>query len=146
MILEYLESNKLGLLKPGMTRDEVRKIFNSQVYEYKKTPLCEITADAFYKLDIHAHYDPISKKLEGVEIYQPNRLIYKDIPLLERDLKYLIIQLNKKKISYERDCIGVDLEKGKLSVYVPHDEDYEPECASVYVDLSNEGSIAINEK
>ena len=38
MIFEYFKSKKVGIIKQGMTREEVRKIFNTPVTEFKKNP------------------------------------------------------------------------------------------------------------
>ncbi|APJ02829.1 outer membrane protein assembly factor BamE [Silvanigrella aquatica] len=143
MIFEYIDDKNRGKLKAGMNREEVQKIFNSPIFEFKKSPFCEVTSDAFHELDIHAHYNQKTNKLEGIEIFQPNHLIYKnDVVLLERDLKFLLIDLKNKKIPFTTDCLGIDLEKGKLGVYVPHIDESCPECACVYVDL--EGGCSLN--
>ncbi len=139
-----MENKDKGTLKAGMSREDVRILFKSKIYEFKKTPLCELTTDAFYDIYIHAHYDQKTNKLEGIEIYQPNHLIYKnDVVLLERDLKVLLTELDNKKMLYELDCYGINFEKGKIGVYVPHIDESCPECASVYVDLSTDGSLLI---
>ncbi len=144
MIFEYLDDSKNGIIKAGMTREEVQNIFNTKIYEFKKTPFCEVTSDAFYEIDVHAHYNQETKKLAGIEIFQPNHLSYKNnIMLLERDLKFLLTDLANKKIPFTKDPLGIDLEKGKLVIYVPHDDEICPECASVYVDLEEGCSLNI---
>jgi len=147
MILEYIDDENKGKLTAGMNREDVHKIFNSTIYEFKKAPFCEVTSDAFHELDIHAHYNQKSNKLVGIEIFQPNHLIYKnDIILLERDLKILLIDLKNNKIPFTLDCLGLDLEKGKLGIYVPHNDESCPECSCVYVDLEAGCSLNIKNK
>lgn len=144
MLFEYSKEAKNGQLKAGMSREEVRKVFNSEVYEFLKTPLCELTTDAFHELDVHAHYDQKTNKLEGIEIYQPNRILYKDDAiLLQYHFKHLIRILNKNKIPFELDCLGLSLEKGKIGIYAPHIDEECPECASVFIDLTDGGSLII---
>ena len=36
MIFEYLDDSKNGIIKAGMTREEVQNIFNTKIYEFKK--------------------------------------------------------------------------------------------------------------
>ncbi len=147
MLFEYSKETTEGQLKAGMSREEVRKVFHSKVYEFLKTPLCELTTDAFYEIDVHVHYDQKTNKLIGIEIYQPNRIYYKEnVILLEKDFKHLMRILNTNKLAYERDILGLSLENKKLGVYVPHDEDESPECASVFVHLTDGGSLIIKEK
>lgn len=144
MIFEYFDEKNKGKLKAGMTREDVRNIFKTKIYEFKKTPFCEVTSDAFYEIDVHAHYNQETKKLAGIEIFLPNHLLYKnEIKLLERDLKFLLLDLKKKNIPFTKDPLGIDLEKGKLGIYVPHNDDLCPECACVYVDLEEGCSLDI---
>ena len=70
--------------------------------------------------------------------------MYKDDAiLLEKDFKHLMRILNKNKIPFDLDILGLNLENGKLGVYVPHDEGESPECASVFVNLTGSGSLTI---
>ena len=144
MIFKYFKSKKPGTIKQGMTREEVRKIFNTKVNEFKKTHLCKVTTDEFLEMDVHAFYNDTTNTLEGIEIFHPNRLFYQDeIVILARDQAYLLIMLNKNKIPYELECLGLHLEDGNIKIYVPHNDERYPECASVYVDLINGGSLGI---
>ncbi len=146
MIFEYLKQKNQGIIKAGMSREELRKIFNSIVSTFKKTPLCNFPVDDFYQLDIHAHFDPNTEKLEGLEIFQQNRIIYKEnIILLKDNLKTLIADLVKNKIPFDRDPIGIDLEKGKIGIFVPIMDDVKPECVSVFIDLTDGSSLSIKE-
>ena len=149
MIFEYTNDKNRGELKAGMSREEVRNLFSSELYEFLKTPLCEKTTDAFPELEVHAHYNPMTDKLEGIEVFQPNRIIYKEKNLLlQYDYHNLIRVLKTNKVPFKEDLLGVDLEDGKIGVYAPHidTDDDAYECTAVYVDLSEGGSLVIKEK
>ncbi|WP_186648039.1 hypothetical protein [Fluviispira vulneris] len=144
MIFEFIDDAKKGQLKVGMTRDEVRKIFSSKVQAFKKTPICKVTSDDFYNLVIHAFYDDETNKLEGLEIFQPNRILIEDnVYLLGNDYQHLLRILTSKKIKYEQDLMGVNLKNNKLRIYVPHADERVAECACVYVDFKEGCSLNI---
>ena len=144
MIFEYFKSKKVGPIKQGMTREEVRKFFNTPIIEFKKTYLSKVTTDDFPEIDVHAFYNPTTNTLAGIEIFQPNRLFYKDeAVILARDQEYLLIVLKENKIPYDLECLGIVLEDGNIKIYVPHNDERHPECASVYVDLIHGGSLSI---
>lgn len=69
MIFEYIDNSQKGTLKAGMSRDDVQKIFNTKIYEFKKTPFCEITSDAFYEIEIPKCINPFLK-LEIIDSFE----------------------------------------------------------------------------
>lgn len=147
MIFEFIDNAKDGILKAGMTREEVKNIFQSEDYEFKKTPICKVTTQAFHELDIHAFYDDETDKLEGLEIYQPNRvLLADDISILATDFQHLLRILATKKIKAEHDLMGINLANNKLRIYVPHKDERLTECSCVYVDLTEGCSLNIKVK
>ncbi len=144
MIFEFIDNPNSGILKAGLTREQVKNIFQSKVFEFKKTPLCKVKTDAFYELDIHAFYDDDTNKLEGLEIFQPNRvLIDNDISILATDMQHFLRILTNKKIKFEHDLMGVNLMNNRLKIYVPHKDESVAECACIYVDLKENCSLNI---
>jgi hypothetical protein len=147
MIFEFIDNPKLGLLKAGMTREEVKNIFQSKVFEFKKTPICKVTTEAYSDLDIHAFYDDETNKLEGLEIFQPNRLIIaEDVSILATDMQHFLRILTNKKIKFEHDLMGLNLMNNRIKIYVPHKDESVAECACVYIDLREGCSLYIKSK
>ncbi len=48
MIFEFIDNPNSGILKAGLTSEQVKNIFQSKVFEFIKTPLCKVKKDAFY--------------------------------------------------------------------------------------------------
>lgn len=147
MIFEFFNSTNEGILKAGMSREEVKNIFQSEDYEFKKTPICKVMTQAYHELDIHAFYDDETDKLEGLEIYQPNRVLYADdVSILANDFQHLLRILANKNIKVEHDLMGINLVNNKLKIYVPHKDEKITECACVYVAIAEGCSLNIKMK
>lgn len=146
MLFKYSLNSSDSDIHANITREKLRNILNSGFFEFKKTPLCTNQADSFHNLRIHAFYNPVTDKLEGIELFHPNRIFYThEICLLDEDVKSLMYSLKKNKIPFTKDPVGIDLEQGKIAVYAPYIETQYPECFSVYFDLSQGAGLKILE-
>ncbi len=142
MFLEYSSQSHLNGLNYGTSKENVRKFFNSSINEIYKTPISKNKIDHFYELNIQAFYDDADKFI-GIEIYQPNRLIYnKQITLLDQSYYSLMTELKQHKIQFEQDFSGLSFEKGRIEVYVYDSLLKNAECVSVYIDLLNSGALS----
>ncbi len=141
MFLEYSTAIHQNGLCFRTKKEAVRQFFNSPVNEFYKTPLSKNLIDHFYELNIQTFYDD-DQILIGIEIYQPNRLIYNTkITLLDQSYYSLLSELKQNKIQYEIDSDGLNIEKGKIGIYVYNNLIKNAECVSVYVDLLKAASI-----
>lgn len=144
MLFKYSLSSNDTDIHTNISREKLRNILNSGFFQFKKTPLCTNQSDSFHYLRIHAFYNPVTDKVEGIELFHPNRIFYtNEICLLDEDLKNLMFSLRKNKIPFIKDSVGIDLEQGKIGIYAPYNETQFPECLSVYFDLSQGAGLKI---
>lgn len=132
-----------GLIKFGMSRQEVRAFFEEEPEEFFKLEDDPLPTDAYEESGIYAYYkEPDS--LEALEIFLEARPILMDKSLLEIPMANLLPWIQSLDQNIEIDVDGLDSEKLGLSIYAPDyedEEDNDPEYTAENVLVFEQGYL-----
>jgi hypothetical protein len=117
LLFEYYSDEKTGMLKPGMSMEETRKIIKSNYDFYKKGKFNDDN-DYFISIGVIARYNDEGKLYELGLVDKYSIFMYHDVNLFANFLK-VKKKLKEKKLEYTKDETGIELDKQKLGLYVP---------------------------
>lgn len=120
MNLEITSYVGAGCLKLGMTRNDIRKCFDSQGKELKKTPFSETLTDDFGYC--HVYYNK-EDKCEAIEFFETATIIFKGQLLIGEPYSNIkkTFKVIDKTIKF--DETGFTSIKYGFGVYAPFAED-----------------------
>ncbi|GLG84323.1 hypothetical protein [Acinetobacter calcoaceticus] len=114
-----------GLIKFGMKRDEVRKIFSEcEPRVFWRNSYSESATDGYDEIGINVYYDDTDKAI-ALEFYEPAQVIFNGIEIskLPAFEAYKLMATLDKDISIDGD--GLTSFKLGIGFYVPiYEEDY----------------------
>jgi len=112
---EIIPNKKAGNISFQLTRDVVRKLLG-EFREFKKNRSSKKTADDFKFC--HVFYDK-DDKVEAVEFFAENELLYKGKNLFSNSYNELLQSLKEKKIDYKEDDSGIIIDSLDIAAYIP---------------------------
>ena len=123
---------RVGPLRPGMSRTEVRALLGA-FSEFRKSESSENSTDDFQPVGVHAYYDALNI-IKGAEIFRGNKVLVEDVDILSSDFRGALERLSKQGVRYKEIDSGVELVDFGVRLYVPDIYDVEkPSVEAVYV-------------
>jgi|SRR5690554_977044 len=115
--------------------DVTKKYLDHQ--EFKKTPQSKFVTSSILGGNIHVFYSETGQCV-GVEVFPPLKLIWDDVELLSKDLKFIDNLFKQRNIGTEVSDSGIEIPSLGISLY-SHDFDDSLCCSvdSVYVLLNS---------
>jgi len=115
--------------------DVTKKYLDHQ--EFKKTPQSKFITSSILGGNIHVFYSETGQCV-GVEVFPPLKLIWDDVELLSKDLKFIDNLFKQRNIGTEVSDSGIEIPSLGISLY-SHDFDDSLCCSvdSVYVLLNS---------
>lgn len=127
----------LGVVRFGMSREEVAAALGSEPRRFKKTVACTTLTDAFDPIGLQVFYD-IDDRAEALEVFAPSRPCFGDLDLFSTPYSTLVDILRVLDPDLQEDELGFTSNALGFGVYAEH-KDSDPERPSEGVIVFRKG-------
>ncbi len=119
MNLEIQSYSGIGPIKFGMSREEVRKVLNTSVKTFMKSPNSPMPTDSFADIHLHVYYDATG--MTAVEIFPPANPVFMKYDLLKLPFSEAMVLFKSLDKNCEFDIYGLNSEQ--VGILYWHDLD-----------------------
>jgi hypothetical protein len=134
MEFECSLKGRVGCLKLGMSRGQVRDVLGVVYKEFMKTEIAVSSTDAFDSLSFHVFYD--GGFISGVEFFEGADVCFCGVRFFDRELKSILVDLKSVGVEFSEDDDGYII-SDFVEIYCPDKERDGSGIESVYVHVVN---------
>lgn len=135
MKFDFLGVGNLGLIKSGMTKDQVRVALKEPYEEFIKTSTSIVKTDAFDSLNVHVFYED-SGKLKGVEFFSGSEFFLEGRKLIGESIEEVQYVLNGMGVGMDVNESGFSVKEIGLRFYIPDVGESGAVVESIYVEMN----------
>lgn len=133
---DFLGRADVGLIRVGMTRDEVRSVLEGPCDEFFKSADAEVPTDAYDELGIHVYFDG-GLAVVGVEFLKWAQLVWRGQRLVGAEAQVVQQFLAGQGQVLELNNSGFNVENLGLRFYAPDIGEDGAIVEAVYVDFTS---------
>lgn len=124
MIFEFISFGCLGLLRPGMSRKDVRDVLGGDVSTFKKGSDDANETDDYGGHRVHVYYDA-DDRLEGAKFLRGSEFYLEGMKVVGGRCSLVCELFLKCGVKMDADTAGFKARELGLSFYVPEGGSYE---------------------